>query len=576
MIKKMKKLQIAVISIFFISFLTIISPEIKAQETLTVGPEGDFSKITDAIANANENDIILVYNGTYKENIVINKSITITGNGSASTQIVSANKNKNTIELTADNVNISGFTIQNLGLDSDYACVQLNSVDYCQILNNHIENGENSIYLINSNNNIIKDNTVEDSKNGIYLWTSNNNLINSNNIQKNEIYGVFISSYSTENTIYLNDFSNNYGSNSRDDGANNWDYGSQGNYWDDYNDYDSNKDGIGDNPYQIAGNGGNQDNFPLGDFLSISQPVAYIDFVSPNPVPKGTSISFSGHGTTPTGIIVAWEWKSDNILISSTATFTTSSISAGSHSISFRVQNNNEIWSEKVYKTLVVNPNQKPNAYIIEPDGSIEYGTSVNFSGYGVDPDGEIKAYLWSSVPNFISSTKSSFTLNNIPVENYTIYFKVKDNEGEWSAEVSTSLSVLPNTTSPNEPPVANAKGPYFGLVNQNITFNGSSSFDPNGDALFYHWNFGDGATGQGALTEHKYNIPGNYSIELTVTDEYGLSSKSSTYANVSLETNNSDDQQNKGTPGFETICVLCAILLPVIMVKINNKKRRN
>lgn len=569
----MKKLQIVVISIFFLSVLTIISPETNAQETLTVGPGRDFSKIADAIENASEGDIILVYRGTYTENIVIDKSITITGNGSASTQIISADNNDNTIEVTADNVNISGFNIKNLG--GTFACIKLNSANNCQILNNHIENGGNSVYLINSNNNIIKDNTVEDNQIGIYLWTSNNNIINSNNIQKNEINGVFIHS-STENTIYLNDFSNNFDSNSRDDGENNWDYDSQGNYWDDYNDYDSNKDGIGDNPYLIAGNGGNQDNFPLGDFLSISQPVAYIDFVSPNPAPKGSSISFSGHGTTPAGIIVAWEWKSDNILISSTATFTTSSISAGSHSISFRVQNSNEVWSEKVYKTLVVNPNQKPSAYIIEPDGLVEYGKPVNFSGYGVDSDGEITAYLWSSVPSFISSTNSSFTLNNIPVENYTIYFKVKDNEGEWSAEAFTSLSVLPNTTGSNNPPVANAKGPYIALVNQSISFDGSSSFDPNDDELFFHWDFGDGTTGQGALTEHKYSILGNYSIQLTVTDEYGLSSKSSTYANVSLETNNSDDQQKKDTSGFETIYVLCAISMLVIMLKINNKKRRN
>ncbi len=183
MIKKMKKLPIAVITIFSLSVLIIISPEIKAQETLTVGPGGDFSKITDAIANANESDIILVSSGTYTENILINKSITITGNGSASTQIISADRYDNTIEVTADNVNISGFTIKNLG--GDYACVQLNTVNNCQILNNHIENGENSIYLINSNNNIIKDNTVEDNNNGIYLWTSNNNIISSNNIQKN-------------------------------------------------------------------------------------------------------------------------------------------------------------------------------------------------------------------------------------------------------------------------------------------------------------------------------------------------------------------------------------------------------
>ena len=134
----------------------------------------------------------------------------------------------------------------------------------------------------------------------------------------------------------------------------------------------------------------------------------------------------------------------------------------------------------------------------------------------------------------------------------------------------------MPNTTGSNNPPVANAKGPYIALVNQSISFDGSSSFDPNDDELFFHWDFGDGTTGQGALTEHKYSILGNYSIQLTVTDEYGLSSKSSTYANVSLETNNSDDQQKKDTSGFETIYVLCAISMLVIMLKINNKKRRN
>jgi len=578
MIKTMKNLPITVILILFLSILTITSPKIDAQETLTVGPGGppiyDFSKITDAIISANESDIIHVYSGNYTENIVINKSITLNGDGSANTIIVSAYNNKNTIEVTANYTNISGFTIRNLG--GSYACVQLNSANFCQILNNHIENGENSVYLINSNNNIIRDNTVENNKNGIYLWTSNNNTISSNNIHKNDIYGVFISSSSSENTIYINDFSNNFGSNSRDDGDNNWDYDFQGNYWDDYNDYDVNKDGIGDNPYLIAGSGGNQDNYPLGDFLNLSQPVAYIDFISPNPSPKGQTISFSGHGTTPIGLIVAWEWKSDNIGLSCSASFSTSSLSPGAHSISFRVKDNKEIWSEKVYKTLVVNPNQKPSAYIIKPTGSAEYGTPVNFSGYGIDSDGEIKGYMWHSIPNFISSTDASFILTNLPVENYTIYFKVKDDEDQWSTEVSTTLSILPNTTQPNDPPIANAKGPYSGIVNQNITFNGSLSFDPNiEDALFYHWDFGDGATGEGVIIEHMYNTIGNYSVELTVTDEHGLNSKNSTYANVSLETNgkDKDQEENKGIPGFEITILIISISLIVILRKINNKK---
>ena len=570
--QNMKNILTRVLSIFlFLSILTIISPAIDAQETITVGPGGppiyDFSKINDAITYANESDIIHVYNGMYSENIVINKTITLIGESVGSTIILSANANKNTIEVLTDYTNISGFTIKNLG--GSYACLQLNLANFCQIYNNRLENGENSIYLINSNDNEIKDNTVENNKNGIYLWTSNTNTIRNNKIQNNDIYGVFISSSSSENTIFLNDFSKNFGANSRDDGNNNWNDSSQGNYWDDYNDYDENKNGIGDNPYLISGSGGNLDYYPLGDFLSASLPVAYIDFISPNPSPKGETISFSGHGSSPDGIIESYEWNSDNTLISSSESFSSSTLQPGAHTISFRVKDDKETWSEKVYETLIINPNQKPNAYILNPSGSALFGETVNFSGYGVDPDGEIIGYSWRSAPSFITNTNSSFTLNDLPVQNYTIYFKVKDNENLWSTEYSTTLLILSNTTQQNAPPVADAKGPYAGLVNQSIIFDASLSFDPDSeDVLFYHWDFGDGAISEEQTIGHIYNTSGNYTVELAVIDDHGLVSINSTYAIVN---NKPDDQNNgpdKGTPGFEIIFVFISISLMVILRK--------
>jgi parallel beta-helix repeat protein len=269
--RSMKNIPVFVISIFLILNFFLISPKIYAQETITVGPGGppyyDFSNIKDAIASANESDIIHVYSGTYTENIVINKSITLNGDSSGNTIIASASSNKNTIEVSANYVNISGFTIRNLG--ETFSCVKINSVNNCKISNCIIKNGGNGIYLIISNSDTITDNTIENNNIGIYLWNSNSNLVKSNKIQNNYANGVFISSVSSDNKIYLNDFSGNLDSNARDDGNNNWDYNYQGNYWDDYNDYDSNKDGIGDNPYIIDGNGGNKDNFPLGDFLTL-------------------------------------------------------------------------------------------------------------------------------------------------------------------------------------------------------------------------------------------------------------------------------------------------------------------
>ena len=51
------------------------------------------------------------------------------------------------------------------------------------------------------------------------------------------------------------------------------------------------------------------------------------------------------------------------------------------------------------------------------------------------------------------------------------------------------------------------------------ITFNAAGSSDPDGDALTFTWNFGDGNTGSGLTTTHSYVQDGEYTVRLTVSD---------------------------------------------------------
>jgi N-acetylneuraminic acid mutarotase len=67
--------------------------------------------------------------------------------------------------------------------------------------------------------------------------------------------------------------------------------------------------------------------------------------------------------------------------------------------------------------------------------------------------------------------------------------------------------------------PVANAGGMYVATAGTALSFNGSASTDPQGEALTYAWTFGDGATGTGVNPTHTYAVPGTYAVELTVTD---------------------------------------------------------
>lgn len=74
--------------------------------------------------------------------------------------------------------------------------------------------------------------------------------------------------------------------------------------------------------------------------------------------------------------------------------------------------------------------------------------------------------------------------------------------------------------TAGNNPPVANAGGPYDGATGQPVAFNGSGSSDPDGNALSFAWDFGDGSTGTGATPSHTYSLANNYLATLTVTDD--------------------------------------------------------
>lgn len=86
-----------------------------------------------------------------------------------------------------------------------------------------------------------------------------------------------------------------------------------------------------------------------------------------------------------------------------------------------------------------------------------------------------------------------------------------------------------------NHPPVAVVGGPYTssdGVVN----FDGSASADPDGDALTFAWNFGDGGSSSAVKPSHTYAAAGEYNVSLTVTDAKGLKSTvSATTAAVSI-----------------------------------------
>lgn len=86
-------------------------------------------------------------------------------------------------------------------------------------------------------------------------------------------------------------------------------------------------------------------------------PDAYIDDIYPSPATQGETVYFSGHGYDPDGSIVEYRWDSSRDgYLSSSSSFSTSSLSVGSHTIYFKVKDDDGAWSSQDTESLTINP----------------------------------------------------------------------------------------------------------------------------------------------------------------------------------------------------------------------------
>ena len=168
----------------------------------------DHSTIQDAIDAANPGDTILVYNGTYNETVLVNKTVTIIGNGSANTIIDGEGKGSTVLNITANWANISGFNIRHTGLGGDVAGILIYNANNCRIENNNFSYNVMGVWLINTSNNKIANNTMIFNFWGVSLHSSANNTIDNNSFSSN-FFGISLNT-SNNNLIINNSMDSNY------------------------------------------------------------------------------------------------------------------------------------------------------------------------------------------------------------------------------------------------------------------------------------------------------------------------------------------------------------------------------
>jgi parallel beta-helix repeat protein len=306
-----RKSAITLILLLLLSLVLVSFPQIetvKAEGTIYIRPDGSVEGTDKISRDGNVYTFLDNINGSIlveKDNIVVDGSgYTLQGDGSG-----------RGIDLYDDSTSI---TIRNMQIRNFHFGIHLSNSSYTTIDSNYVANNIEGIRINGGFNNTIIGNTiVNNSDNGVgVFFNTRYNLISGNRITNNWV-GVLFHLYSASNTlsenfitanngigiwldggsnnriiqngitdntrgvfitatknstVYYNNFVNNtfhvdiYGN---DPVISIWDYGSQGNHWDDYDGIDSNGDGIGDTPYVIDEN--NQDNHPLTDPVIIPE-----------------------------------------------------------------------------------------------------------------------------------------------------------------------------------------------------------------------------------------------------------------------------------------------------------------
>lgn len=125
------------------------------------------------------------------------------------------------------------------------------------------------------------------------------------------------------------------------------------------------------------------------------------------------------------------------------------------------------------------------------PDQTVTAGTVVSLNGAGsADPNtSQTITFRWLQVggPSVTLSDTDAATPTSTVVNPGEYTFELTVSDGRLS---DTDTVVITVGAAPNDPPLADANGPYTVNEGTALTLDGSGSTDPNGDPLTFSWDF--------------------------------------------------------------------------------------
>jgi parallel beta-helix repeat protein len=141
-----------------------------------------YDTIQDAVSSfaTYEGQTVQVKAGTYQENVAVTKPLTLTCQ--AGTATVQGQDNGTALAIRADNVTVTGFTIQNNPSELQGTGILLETAHGCTLTDNHVSDNYIGIFMVDSTANVFRSNVANGNSVNLLLQNSPNNDIDSSNV----------------------------------------------------------------------------------------------------------------------------------------------------------------------------------------------------------------------------------------------------------------------------------------------------------------------------------------------------------------------------------------------------------
>ena len=139
---------------------------------------------------------------------------------------------------------------------------------------------------------------------------------------------------------------------------------------------------------------------------------------------------------------------------------------------------------------------------------------------------------------NFFPSSIAAVGFVDLAAGNYRLgigspYRNAATDGTDIGANFDAITAAIAGQPADNQPPqVSIGATPASGTAPLLVAFT-SNATDPDGSIVGYNWNFGDGQASNAPAPSHTYQLAGNYTAQLTVTDNMGATATSSVFVTV-------------------------------------------